>query len=96
MARPYTERAPFSTSSRLATVTLDPKMCPLCGKSNQCAMEAGLGIEACWCTSTPIEPTALQAVPESSQDKACLCPACAVRAHPPWVDGPAKANPSGR
>ncbi len=83
-------------SSRLNAVTPDPSSCPLCGQSNQCAIEAGLGIEACWCTSTPIEPTALQAVPETSRGRACLCPACAARVHPPWVEGPAKANPSGR
>ncbi|PIF27716.1 Cysteine-rich CWC [Acidovorax sp. 56] len=76
-------------------VTPDPSSCPLCGQSNQCAMEAGLGIEACWCTATPIEPTALQAIPQASQGRACLCPACATRAHPPQGGGLAKANPSG-
>ncbi|RYF60898.1 MAG: hypothetical protein EOO29_47710 [Comamonadaceae bacterium] len=53
-------------------------LCPLCGQSNRCAIEAGQPAADCWCMSTPVAPAALAAVPADLQGQACLCPGCAA------------------
>ncbi len=63
----------------------DPARCPLCGQSNQCAIEAGQPAAGCWCMGTAVDPAALAAVPDAARGLACLCPRCAAgeRAAPP-------------
>ena len=60
--------------------TIDPAHCPLCGRSNQCAIESGAPAETCWCMGTPIAPEALSALAPEQRGQACLCPACAMAA----------------
>ncbi|MGN0927457.1 cysteine-rich CWC family protein [Ectopseudomonas mendocina] len=55
---------------------MDTQHCPLCGKSNQCSVAAGLD-EACWCFDAQIDPAALQRLTPEQRNQACLCPACA-------------------
>ncbi|WP_309826506.1 cysteine-rich CWC family protein [Paracidovorax wautersii] len=68
---------------------LDPAHCPLCGRSNQCAAEAGADPATCWCMTAPIAPAALAALPPAQRGRACLCPACAAAPGP--ADPPADA-----
>ncbi|WP_434802523.1 cysteine-rich CWC family protein [Paracidovorax avenae] len=70
----YTGRMPD------AALLPDPGRCPLCGQSNQCAIEAGQPAESCWCMDTLVKPAALAAVPEAARGMACLCPRCAAGA----------------
>ncbi|AEG91314.1 cysteine-rich CWC family protein [Ramlibacter tataouinensis] len=67
--------------------TPDPRLCPLCGRGNGCAMEAaratGIAQPPCWCTQARFPAELLARVPPSARDRACLCPACA--AAPPMV-----------
>ncbi|XDF35924.1 cysteine-rich CWC family protein [Paracidovorax avenae] len=58
----------------------DPALCPLCGQSNQCAIEAGQPADSCWCMATLVHPAALAAVPAAARGMACLCPRCAAGA----------------
>ena len=62
----------------------DPARCPLCGQSNQCAIEAGQPAAGCWCMGTPVDPATLAAVPDAARGLACLCPRC-QRIHCPVV-----------
>ncbi|MET1537444.1 cysteine-rich CWC family protein, partial [Burkholderia sola] len=42
----------------------DASLCPLCGRSNQCAILAGIDPLNCWCMDTPVAPDALARIPE--------------------------------
>jgi len=64
----------------LSMSPVDPTLCPLCGRSNQCAVTAALPPEDCWCMGITIAPAALEQIPDSARSKACLCPACAALA----------------
>jgi len=55
----------------------ESRMCPLCGKPNECAIEAGLDPESCWCMSVTMSPRALAAIPDELQGKVCICARCA-------------------
>ncbi|MFZ5893730.1 MAG: cysteine-rich CWC family protein [Myxococcota bacterium] len=55
---------------------LDTSLCPLCGKSNSCAVVSG-SKEPCWCTSVSISRETLARIPQEAVDRACLCPRCA-------------------
>jgi hypothetical protein len=61
----------------------DPTRCPLCGQSNQCAMEVeratGVRQSPCWCTQADFSRELLDSVPLAAQRKACICAACAAR-----------------
>ncbi|MFM1907281.1 MAG: hypothetical protein RLZZ591_958 [Pseudomonadota bacterium] len=61
---------------------IDPTQCPVCGKSNQCAMElakaTGQAQAPCWCTEATFSAELLSRVPEDLRGKACICPACAA------------------
>jgi len=58
---------------------LPQTLCPLCGGSNQCApATAGSFDVPCWCTTTPVNPAALQRIPPELRNRACLCPRCAT------------------
>lgn len=56
----------------------EPERCPVCGQINDCAIEAGLPGEECWCFQTSVSATALERIPEDLRGKACLCPRCAA------------------
>lgn len=60
-----------------------PTFCPLCGKTNGCAMEAerltGIPQGPCWCTQTHFPAELLARIPEPARGKACVCAACASR-----------------
>lgn len=61
---------------------IDPTLCPVCGKSNQCAMElakaTGQAQAPCWCTEASFSTELLSRVPDDLRGKACICPACAA------------------
>ena len=74
--------APARTSAGdAAGAGVDPGLCPLCGRSNRCAMEQGRGTgepqPPCWCTGVDIDPAQLARIPAAAVGVACLCPACA-------------------
>jgi len=64
-------------------VVHDPRLCPLCGQANQCAMEiekqTGVPQGACWCCSASISAELLSQIPEALRNQACVCPACAAK-----------------
>ena len=64
-------------------VAPDPRLCPLCGQANQCAMEiekqTGVPQGACWCCSASISAELLSQIPEALRNQACVCPACAAK-----------------
>ena len=60
----------MTTSDPLETI------CPLCGGDNACAVAAGKSHEACWCWNVKLDKQALEAVPEASRNKHCICAAC--------------------
>jgi hypothetical protein len=58
-----------------------PGSCPLCGRSNQCAMEieriTGEKQPPCWCTQADFSAELLERIPSEARGRACICPACA-------------------
>lgn len=62
----------------------DPRLCPLCQQTNQCAMEVeratGQKQPPCWCSQTRFEVELLARVPEHARGTACICAACARQA----------------
>ncbi len=65
------------------TSAIDQSKCPLCGKSNQCAMEiereTGVSTGLCWCVGLDFNADLLAKLPPEAQGKACICEACARR-----------------
>ncbi|MDD5336177.1 MAG: cysteine-rich CWC family protein [Rhodoferax sp.] len=63
---------------------VNPRLCPLCGQVNQCAMEVeratGVKQPPCWCTEASFDAALLASIPEQARDKACICAACAQAA----------------
>lgn len=57
--------------------TVDPTICPLCGKSNACANQSQTN-SSCWCADETIEfpPELLLTLPKEAQGKACICKEC--------------------
>lgn len=54
--------------------------CPLCGKTNQCALTIADGsIDDCWCKTTPIPKRALDQIPATERNQRCICPNCAQK-----------------
>ncbi|RYF07542.1 MAG: hypothetical protein EOO31_06175 [Comamonadaceae bacterium] len=68
---------------RSAPALADPTRCPLCGRGNQCAMQAGVPASECWCMAATVAPQALAALAPEQRGQACLCPACAAGGAPP-------------
>ncbi|WP_366370734.1 cysteine-rich CWC family protein [Thalassolituus maritimus] len=53
--------------------------CPLCGADNHCQPAAAGSFDTlCWCMTETISQHALDQIPASSRNKACLCPSCAT------------------
>jgi hypothetical protein len=65
-----------------ALPTLNPEVCPVCGKANLCAMElaktTGEPQGPCWCTQVNFSAEALSRIPAGARGSACLCADCAV------------------
>ncbi|UCU98923.1 cysteine-rich CWC family protein [Acidovorax radicis] len=82
--------------SLTSSLTIDPTRCPLCGRSNRCAVEAGGAAQGCWCMTAPIAPEALAPIPADQRNLACLCPECAA-ASPVAPVGPSEptVGPAG-
>lgn len=51
-------------------------LCPLCSKSNNCAIEDGQ--EHCWCMeqSKPLAQDAVDMIPAELKNKSCICKTC--------------------
>ena len=61
--------------------TLNPALCPLCGRENRCAMEADpTSSTPCWCTPLAIPRSLLALLPEEARNRACICREC-IEAH---------------
>ena len=64
----------------------DPGHCPLCGKTNQCAMvlerTSGAKQPPCWCTLATFSADLLAQLPAESKGLACVCAECAQTATP--------------
>jgi len=55
----------------------DAMRCPLCGRTNECAVAAGKPPESCWCMTASMDPRALASIPPEAQGKVCICARCA-------------------
>lgn len=59
----------------------EPRLCPLCGQPNQCAMEvervSGIKQPPCWCIQLEFNAELLARIPHNARGKACVCAACA-------------------
>jgi len=57
---------------------INPHLCPLCGKPNDCAMaECNAAPDApCWCKSEAFPPELLNRVSETATNRACICRTC--------------------
>jgi len=55
---------------------VDPSICPLCGRPNDCGMAAGKS--DCWCRYVTIPHEVLDRIPPEKSGKACVCRACAT------------------
>ncbi|MBU2645005.1 cysteine-rich CWC family protein [bacterium] len=58
--------------------SIDPSLCPICGKPNQCGAEnPAYKINGqCWCVSEAIPRGIFSLVPEDKLNKACICRIC--------------------
>ncbi|MEO8000113.1 MAG: cysteine-rich CWC family protein [Gemmatimonadaceae bacterium] len=54
--------------------TIDPSLCPLCARPNECAMVDGG--KTCWCFSTPMARDAIERIPSEQRGLACVCRNC--------------------
>ncbi|WP_297720840.1 cysteine-rich CWC family protein [Limnohabitans sp. Rim8] len=74
---------------------LNPKLCPLCGKPNLCAMEiakaTGQALEPCWCVNAYFTPELMAKLPEEAKGQACICAGCAAKAA--WQRNPLTQSP---
>lgn len=48
------------------------KICPICGKTNNCQHGQG----GCWCDKVKFPKELLDMIPEESKGKACVCKSC--------------------
>jgi len=58
-----------------------PRLCPLCGHPNQCAMEieraTGTPQPPCWCSAQSFSAELLERIPQAARGLRCVCAACA-------------------
>lgn len=67
----------LATEPTASRSTIDPKLCPLCGRPNGCVLAAGSGSNLdCWCFRLRFRPDLLARVPEHARGRACVCEAC--------------------
>jgi len=48
------------------------RICPLCGKDNNCQHGQG----GCWCDTVKVSKKVMDLVPEDKRGKACICRDC--------------------
>lgn len=63
-------------------LVVNPRVCPLCGQENHCAMAAVGGTattDPCWCTNQQFPATLLEKVPVAARDKFCICQSCLAK-----------------
>jgi len=58
---------------------VDPTVCPICGKSNQCERVKCESVENCWCSQIKFSQKLIDKVPEKAKRKACICRECVER-----------------
>jgi hypothetical protein len=59
-------------------------VCPLCHRSNACAMAAGIVAGTpCWCVGARLDQATLARASAADGGAACVCAACASRVAPP-------------
>jgi hypothetical protein len=65
---------------------VDAALCPLCAKTNLCAMEVekttGTAQPDCWCKSVTFDAQLLSRIPAEARGFACVCQACAAALEP--------------
>lgn len=54
------------------SLTAEERICPLCGKDNNCQHSEG----DCWCSSIVIPKHIIDMIPEDKKGKACVCKSC--------------------
>jgi hypothetical protein len=73
----------YTANTMTTPPTINPQVCPVCGKANQCAMElekvTGQPQGPCWCTQVDFSAELLSRIPAQARDKACICKACATQ-----------------
>lgn len=55
------------------------KVCPICGKNNNCGSEAGKPHGQCWCDKTDFPKEIFDLIPEEERGKSCICLDCLNR-----------------
>ncbi len=50
--------------------------CPICGKTNQCAITLGEEPSTCWCMTTKIPKDLLNNIPDEYRNISCVCKEC--------------------
>ena len=74
---------PVCNTASAATAMDRQARCPLCGRSNACAMAASGGTAtSCWCTTATFSKALLDRVPEADRGVSCICAACTAAAAP--------------
>lgn len=53
--------------------------CPLCGRDNGCAVQAGRDPAGCWCMNARFPAGLLERVPPEKRRKSCICQDCLDR-----------------
>ena len=55
---------------------INKKICPICGKDNNCGNEKGREHGSCWCSNIEIPEELKLKVPDELKVKACICEDC--------------------
>lgn len=55
---------------------MDNATCPICGKSNNCALAEGRNPKDCWCMNVEFPKEVFDKIPKDKKDKACVCQSC--------------------
>jgi hypothetical protein len=62
--------------------SIDPALCPLCGKANDCQLCTEAAYKGpCWCAKVQIPEALLARVPAEQRNKACICRGCVMEFH---------------
>ncbi|MDT7519221.1 cysteine-rich CWC family protein [Rhodoferax sp. TBRC 17660] len=73
----------YTANTMTTPPTINPQVCPVCGKANQCAMElaksTGQAQGPCWCTQVSFSAELLGRIPPQAQGLACVCADCATQ-----------------
>jgi hypothetical protein len=74
----YSDMAEWQTKiarQKRALDGIDPSLCPLCGRPNECA--ALRGESECWCKTVVVPQDVMDRVPMEARGVACVCRECA-------------------